>query len=42
MLCLPLTAAAATEAAKDEAPGRVMAQQATKIKELWITAEKAE
>jgi hypothetical protein len=39
MLCLPLTAVAATEAAKDAAPGRVMAQQATKIKELWITAD---
>ena len=39
MLCLPLTAVAATEVAKDEAPGRVMAQQATKIKELWITTD---
>jgi len=39
-LVLPLTAfAKQAESDTDQAPGRTMAQQATKTKELWITAD---
>ena len=39
VLCMPLIAAAATEDTQDQAPGRIMAQQATKDRKLWITAD---
>ncbi len=38
LLCLP-AADAAREPAQDQAPGRTMAQQATKEKNLWITVD---
>jgi len=37
--CLCLAGAATAEDAADQAPGRTMAQQATKSQELWITAD---
>lgn len=37
--CIPPSTLAATDPDTDQAPGRKMAQQATKEKKLWITAD---
>ena len=37
--CIPSSILAATDPETEQAPGRKMAQQATKEKDLWITAD---